>query len=127
MRLIILRTCTCEVISHLYRNKLDVGERGERGPGGEGPSGRSGAKPLSGSFSVACRGTIKCNFTAVPQAGKERFLYLFQIKLFYKNFFQFHRPIHSTRRNHVNLSEGAFFSRNPNQKPKKIIIIFVWI
>ena len=29
LRLIILRTCTCEVISHLYRNKLDVAERGE--------------------------------------------------------------------------------------------------
>ena len=68
----VLRTCTCEVISHLYRTKLDVNERGERGPGGEGPS---------GSFSVARRDTIKCNFTAALQSGKERFLYLFQIKL----------------------------------------------
>ena len=38
-------------------------------------------KAVSGSFSVARRGTKKCNFTAAPQAGKERFLYLFQIKL----------------------------------------------
>ena len=28
LRLIVLRTCTCGVISHLYRNKLDVAERG---------------------------------------------------------------------------------------------------
>ena len=40
LRLIILRTCTCEVISHLYRNKLDVAERGE---------GVQGARPR-GSF-----------------------------------------------------------------------------
>ena len=58
LRLIIRRTCTGEVISHLYRNKLDVAERGERGPGGEGPSGRSGgggpgAEPLSRG--VLCR------------------------------------------------------------------------
>ena len=33
LRLIILRTCTCEVISHLYRNKLDVAERGEGSKG----------------------------------------------------------------------------------------------
>ena len=32
LRLIVLRTCTCGVISHLYRNKLDVakGGRGSR-------------------------------------------------------------------------------------------------
>ena len=59
LRSIILRTCTCEVISHLYRNKLDVAERGGRGPG---------AEPLSRGFSAA------------PQAGKERFLCLFEIK-----------------------------------------------
>ena len=28
LRLIVLRTCTCGVISHLYRNKVDVAERG---------------------------------------------------------------------------------------------------
>ena len=37
LRLIILRMCTCEVISHLYRNKLDVAQREERGPGGRKP------------------------------------------------------------------------------------------
>ena len=42
LSLIVLRTCTCEVISHFYRDKLDVAERGEGGPGGEGPGGRSG-------------------------------------------------------------------------------------
>ena len=40
-----------------------------------------GVEPLSGSFSAARRGTIKFNFTAAPQAGKQRFLYLFQIKM----------------------------------------------
>ena len=50
LRLIVLRTCTCVVISHLYRNKLDVAERGEEGPGGEGPGGRSGGRgPSPGS------------------------------------------------------------------------------
>ena len=80
MRLTELRTCTCGVISNLYRNKLDVAERGEGGLGGEGPGGKSGgeppplpptpeglgAKPLLGGFSAARRGTIKCNFTAAP-------------------------------------------------------------
>ena len=42
--------------------------------------GGPGAEPLSGDFSAARRGTIKCNFTATPQAGKDRFLCLFQIK-----------------------------------------------
>ena len=97
LRLIIRRTCTGEVISHLYRNKLDVAERGERGPGGEGPSGRSGGGGGQGrslfrggfsavrrgtikcNFTTVRRGTIKCNFTAAPQAGKERFLCLIQI------------------------------------------------
>ena len=41
LRLIVLRTCTCGVISHLYRNKLDVIERGEGG---------SGAKALVGGL-----------------------------------------------------------------------------
>ena len=79
LRSIILRTCTFEVISHLYRNKLDVAQREGRGPGDEGPSGRSGrasppphqgpgAEPLSGGCSAARRGTIKCSFTAAPQA-----------------------------------------------------------
>ena len=94
MRLIVLRTCTCGVISHLYRNKIDVAERGEGGPGGECPGSRSGgeapsrgpgAGPLSGGFSAARRDTIKCNFTAGLQAGKERFLCLFQIKFIMKN------------------------------------------
>ena len=44
MLLIVLRTYTCGVISHLYRNKLDVTKRGEDGPGGEGPGGRSGGE-----------------------------------------------------------------------------------
>ena len=94
LRLIVLRTCTCGVISHLYRNKLDIAERGERGSGGEGFGGRSRgqapppsrpearADPLSGGFFAARRGTIKCNFIAAPQAGKERFLCLFPIKSF---------------------------------------------
>ena len=42
------------------------------------PSG-SGVAPLSGGFSAARRGTTKCNFTATPQAGKERFSCLFQM------------------------------------------------
>ena len=88
LRLIVQRTCTCGVISHFYRNKLDVAERGDGGPGGEGLGGRSrasspppppaspGAEALSGSFSAARRSTIKCNFPAAPQAGKERFFCL---------------------------------------------------
>ena len=79
MSLIILRTCTCEVISYLYRNKLDLAARGGGGPGegpeGEGPSGMSGgetpprgpgAEPLSRGFSAARRVIIKCIFTAAP-------------------------------------------------------------
>ena len=41
-----------------------------------------GMEPLSGGFSAARRGTIKCNLTAAPQAGKERFFYIFQINIF---------------------------------------------
>ena len=52
------------------------------GLGGEAPPQGPGAEPLSGSFSAARRGTIKCNFTAAPQAGKEPFFCLFQIKIF---------------------------------------------
>ena len=85
-RLIVLRTCTCGVTSPLYSNKLDFAERGGMGSRGRRPrwevcppSG-PGAKPLSGVFSAVRRGTIKCNFTATPQAGKERFSCLFQIK-----------------------------------------------
>ena len=59
---------------------------------GEGPGGWSGgggldpkAESVSEGFSAARRGTIKCNFTAAPQAGKERFFCPFQIKL---NFFK---------------------------------------
>ena len=79
MRLIVLRACTCGVILR----------RGEGGPGGEGPGGRSGVRPhgpgtepLSGDSSAAHRGTIRCNFTTAPQAGKERFFCLFQIIFF---------------------------------------------
>ena len=46
------------------------------------PSG-PGAEHFSGGSSATRRGTIKCNFTAAPQAGKERFLCLFQINKFY--------------------------------------------
>ena len=47
LRLIVLRTCTCRIISHVHRNKLDVAERGEGGPGDEGPGRRSrGVRPL---------------------------------------------------------------------------------
>ena len=47
LRLIVLRTSTYGVISHLYRNKLDVAETGEGGPGGEGSGGRSGERGSS--------------------------------------------------------------------------------
>ena len=79
-------------ITHLYRNKLYVAERRVWGPADEGAGGRSGGRcpspgskggTLSGGFSAARRGTIKCNFTAAPQAGKERFLRLFQIMYIY--------------------------------------------
>ena len=79
LRLIGLRTCTFRVISNLYRNKLDVVERGDGGSGGKAPEGCLGASPPPlpprggasfGGFSAARRDTIKCNFTAVPQAGK---------------------------------------------------------
>ena len=39
LRLIVLRTCTCGVISHLCHNKLDVVECRKGGPGGDGPGG----------------------------------------------------------------------------------------
>ena len=92
LRLIVLRTCACGLIPHLYRNKPDVVEREEGGPGSESSGGRSGgeaptrgpgAEPLSGGsggFSAVRHGTMKCNFTAAPQAGKERFLWISQIK-----------------------------------------------
>ena len=90
LRLITLHTCTCEVILRLYRNKLDIAQRGEGVRGGESVSGRSvpplwspEAEPLPGGFSAARHDTIKCNFTAAPRAGKERFLCLFQIKYFF--------------------------------------------
>ena len=89
LHLIVLRTCICGVISHPYHYELDVAERGKRvqgakapvaGLGGEvPPRGPGGRAPLE-DFSVACRGTIKCNFTAPPQAGKQRFLCLFLMK-----------------------------------------------
>ena len=89
LRLIVMRTCICDVISHPYHNRLDVAERWNRvqgmkapvaGLGGEVPPRGPGAEPLSG-ISVTCRGKIKCNFTAAPQAGKERFLFLLLIKI----------------------------------------------
>ena len=43
-RLIVLRTCTSEVISYLYRNKLDFVEKGERGLQAEGPGWRPGGQ-----------------------------------------------------------------------------------
>ena len=49
LRLIIVRTCTCGVISHLYRNKLDVAERVDGGLAGEGSVGRSPPPPRRGS------------------------------------------------------------------------------
>ena len=84
LRLILLRTCTCGVMSHLYRNKLDVTERRAGVQGSKTPVGGLGASPLpglSGGFSAAHRGTINCNFTAAPQTGEEHFLCLFQIKI----------------------------------------------
>ena len=63
-------------IIYYYRNKIDVAERGGGGPGANVPVGglgispspppSAGAEPLSGGFSAARRGTIKCNFTAAP-------------------------------------------------------------
>ena len=50
--------------------------------GGEFPPRGPAAEPFSGGFSAARCRSIKCNFTAAPQAGKERFLYLFQINPF---------------------------------------------
>ena len=50
------------------------------GLGGEASPGGPGAVPLSGGSSASRRGTIKRNFTAAPQAGKEHFVCLFQIK-----------------------------------------------
>ena len=68
LRLIVMRTGTCGVISHRCRNKLNVAESGEgvQGAmtliGGLGgvppPSGGSGAEHLSEGFSVARRDTI---------------------------------------------------------------------
>ena len=39
--------------------------------------------PFLEGFSGARRGTIKCNFTAASQAGKERFFCVSQIKIFF--------------------------------------------
>ena len=41
-----------------------------------------------GGFSAARRGTIKCNCTVAPQAGKERLFCLFQITEIHHNFFK---------------------------------------
>ena len=51
--------------------------------GNGAPSRGPGAEPHPGGFSATRRGTIKCNFTAVPQAGKERFFCLFKINDFF--------------------------------------------
>ena len=48
--------------------------------GGEAPPQGPGVEPLSGGFSAARCGTIKCNFFAAPPARNERFLCLFQMK-----------------------------------------------
>ena len=97
LRLIILRACTCEVISHLYRNNLDVANMG-KGSRGRKPQWEVwGARPPLGvqgrsPFRVVSLplGTIKRNFTAAPRADKERFLCLFQIKgIFAQGFTKF--------------------------------------
>ena len=78
LRSIVLRMWTCRVISHLCRNKLDVAERGKGVQGAKAPVGGLPPPPcVLGAFSAARRGTIKCNFTAAPKAGKERFSCLF--------------------------------------------------
>ena len=47
LRLIILRTCTCKVISYLYRNKLDIAGREEGVQGAKAPvRGLEGEAPL---------------------------------------------------------------------------------
>ena len=56
LRLIILRTCTCEVISHLYRNKLDVTEREEGVQGVKALMGGLGGKA---SFGVQGRSLFR--------------------------------------------------------------------
>ena len=48
LRIIVLRTRTCGVISYLYRNKLDVARGGGQGVGGEGPGRRSRGGGLPG-------------------------------------------------------------------------------
>ena len=84
LRLIVLRTCTCGVILHLHRNKLDVAERGGRGSRGRRPRwkvwlarvhpwSRDDA-PFGGFF---CRSSLynKVQFYC-RSAGRERALYL---------------------------------------------------
>ena len=110
MRLIIPRTCTCKVISHLYRDKLDVAEREGGGPGGEGPSGRSGGSgPPSGSRGGAPFGGFLClspRYNKVQlycrSAGRQRALFLpisdksilYLSHIFYNEFFLLHAHLH---------------------------------
>ena len=81
LRSIVLHTCTCKVISHLYRNKLDVDKRGEGGPGSGGRSGKRGPFPRSGGGApfggFLCRSSRynKVQFYC-RSAGRERALSL---------------------------------------------------
>ena len=66
-----MRTSTCTSLNLT----LPKGGKGFQGAGALVR--RLGA--LLGGFPAACHGTIKCNFTAAPQAGKDGFLCLFKI------------------------------------------------
>ena len=67
------------IVTNLTLPKGEKRPRWRAPPLPQGP----GVKALSGGFSAARRGIIKCNFTAAPQAGKERFLCPFQIRVFF--------------------------------------------
>ena len=75
LRLIVLRTCTCGVISQSCHNKLDVAERGEGGPKGEGPGERSGRQDPSRGFHCRSSRNNKVQFYC-RSAGRERALSL---------------------------------------------------
>ena len=72
-----MRTCTCGVISHLYRNKLDVAKGGKEVQEVKAPVGGLGWRGPS----AESRGGASYRVFS-PQAGKERFLCLFQIDTF---------------------------------------------
>ena len=81
LRLVVLHTCTCRVISHLYRNKLDVAKKGKGGPRGEGPGGSSGRRgSSSGSSSRAPFRGVSLRYNKVQfycrSASRERALSL---------------------------------------------------